>query len=127
MLQILDAMDFEFGEVAQLTDVWEDRFDQLLDWMLWNEEASEEFTWVGLDWGERGGRAARELALWVQLQREFRRRTLLTSEAVRRLEAINFRWEPEVGREQTQPVRQVALRHTTGVSQHLTVLHSLWR
>jgi len=31
-------MGFEFGEVAQMTDEWENRFDQLLEWMLWNRE-----------------------------------------------------------------------------------------
>ena len=37
-LQILLDMGFEFGEVAQMTDEWENRFDQLLEWMLWNRE-----------------------------------------------------------------------------------------
>ena len=36
--QILLDMGFEFGEVAQMTDEWENRFDQLLEWMLWNRE-----------------------------------------------------------------------------------------
>lgn len=33
----------------------------------------------------------------MQLQREFRRRNLLGTDAIKRLEAIGFRWEPEVG------------------------------
>ena len=37
-LQILLDMGFEFGELAQMTDEWENRFDQLLEWMLWNRE-----------------------------------------------------------------------------------------
>lgn len=52
--------------------------------------------WVGMDWGTFGGPAAREVALWVQLQREFRRRNLLSAPAVRRLNAIGFEWEPTV-------------------------------
>lgn len=52
--------------------------------------------WVGMEWGVFGGPAAREVCLWVQLQREFRRRNLLPAVAVRRLDAIGFRWEPEV-------------------------------
>ncbi len=52
--------------------------------------------WVGMDWGAFGGPAAREVALWVQLQREFRRRNLLSADAVRRLTAIGFEWEPKV-------------------------------
>ena len=34
-LQVLYAMGFEFGEVAQLTDAWEAKFDQLIEWVLW--------------------------------------------------------------------------------------------
>ena len=54
------------------------------------------FSWLGFDWGRKGGLQARELALWVQLQREFRRRNLLGTDAIKRLEAIGFKWEPEV-------------------------------
>ena len=54
------------------------------------------FSWLGFDWGRKGGLQARELALWVQLQREFRRRNLLGTDAIKRLEAIGFIWEPEV-------------------------------
>lgn len=104
-VQILTGVGFEFGEVAQLTDEWESRFDQLLDWKSWNVDAaldtcgiSGEFSWVGADWGERGGPAARELALWVWLQREFWRRSLLPLEGIRRLEALGFEWEPKVSR-----------------------------
>ena len=53
--------------------------------------------WTDLGWGVFGGPAAREVALWVALQREFRRRNLLSAPAVRRLSAIGFRWAPEVG------------------------------
>ena len=56
----------------------------------------ERFSWLGFDWGRNGGLQARELALWVQLQREFRRRNLLGTDAVKRLETIGFNWEPEV-------------------------------
>ena len=34
-LQVLYAMGFEFGEVAQLTDEWEAKFDQLIEWVTW--------------------------------------------------------------------------------------------
>lgn len=34
-LQVLYAMGFEFGEVAQLTGEWEAKFDQLIEWLLW--------------------------------------------------------------------------------------------
>lgn len=34
-LQVLYAMGFEFGEVAQLTAEWEAKFDQLIEWLLW--------------------------------------------------------------------------------------------
>lgn len=54
------------------------------------------FSWLGFDWGRKGGLQARELALWVQLQREFRRRNLLGTDAIKRLQAIGFIWEPEV-------------------------------
>jgi hypothetical protein len=53
--------------------------------------------WNGMEWGAFGGPAAREVCLWVQLQREFRRRNLLSAVAVRRLDALGFKWEPEVG------------------------------
>jgi hypothetical protein len=52
--------------------------------------------WVGMEWGSFGGPAAREVCLWVQLQREFRRRSLLPAVAVRRLDAIGFQWETQV-------------------------------
>jgi len=32
---VLYAMGFEFGEVAQLTEEWESKFDQLIEWLLW--------------------------------------------------------------------------------------------
>jgi hypothetical protein len=50
----------------------------------------------GADWGARGGRTARELALWVQLQRELRHRGLLQPVAEHRLNAIGMQWQPEV-------------------------------
>lgn len=34
-LQILDAIGFDFGNEAQITEEWETRFDQLVDWLLW--------------------------------------------------------------------------------------------
>lgn len=52
--------------------------------------------WVCMEWGALGGPAAREAALWVQLQREFQRRNLLPLVAVSRLETLGFKWEPEV-------------------------------
>ena len=83
--------------MAQLTDEWEHRFDQLIDWMLWHKENQQRFSWLGVDWGHRGGITARELALWVSLQGEFRRRNLLPAEAIRRFEAIGVDWEAQVG------------------------------
>ena len=107
----MNSVGFEFGEVAQLTDEWEHRFDQLLDWISWNAVQerdscglNSEFSWVGIDWGACGGPAARELAVWVELQREFRRRSLLPIEGVRRLDALGMDWQPEV------PSRLLALR-----------------
>ncbi len=52
--------------------------------------------WVCMEWGAVGGPAAREAALWVQLQREFKRRNLLPLVAVRRLDALDFQWELKV-------------------------------
>ena len=34
-LQILDAIGFDFGNEAQITEDWETKFDQLVDWLLW--------------------------------------------------------------------------------------------
>lgn len=51
----LQGLGFEFGEVAQMTDEWEHRFDQLIDWMLWHKENQQRFSWLGIDWGHRGG------------------------------------------------------------------------
>ena len=68
--------------------------------------ATDDFSWLGADWGARGGPAARELALWVQLQREFRRRHLLPAEAIRRLDAVGFNWDPQVWR----ATRQLGVR-----------------
>ncbi len=67
-------------------------------WLLQDQDSVRkgDFNWLGFDWGRRGGLQARELALWVQLQREFRRRNLLGTDAIKRLEAIGFNWEPEV-------------------------------
>ena len=52
--------------------------------------------WVCMEWGAVGGPAAREAALWVQLQREFQRRNLLSVVATKRLETLGFEWEPKV-------------------------------
>lgn len=176
-LQILRGMGFEFGEVAQMTDEWERRFDQLLDWLLWSDERGARVSWLAGDWGARyarasrlcsiagwawrrggcgscfllaparklalhtcvlccpvcvrtpslaaekgdcvlkvieslftlpthsllsGGVTARQLSLWVQLQREFKRRNLLGAESVKRLEAIGFQWEPREDGERQQ-------------------------
>ncbi len=92
-LQILERMGFEFGDLAQITEEWELRFDQLIDWMLWHGENGQVFSWVGVDWGTRGGVTARELALWMALQREFKRRQLLPAEAEHRFEALHVQWE----------------------------------
>lgn len=92
-LKILERMGFEFGDLAQITEEWEQRFDQLIDWMLWHGEHRQTFSWVGIDWGERGGITARELALWMALQREFRRRQLLPGEAIQRFEALQVEWD----------------------------------
>lgn len=39
-LQILEAVGFDFGQEAQITDEWETRFDQLVDWLLWKVQRS---------------------------------------------------------------------------------------
>ena len=91
-LNILERMGFEFGDLAQVTEEWETRFDQLVDWVLWHGESGEPFTWDLIHWGERGGITARELALWISLQREFMRRQLLPAEAVSRFEAVSPGW-----------------------------------
>lgn len=52
--------------------------------------------WTGLELGPQGGLRAREVVLWSQQQREFRRRSLLPEAAIRRLDAIGFCWDPKV-------------------------------
>ena len=37
--QILSALGFEFGEGAHITQEWESKFDQLVDWLLWQVNA----------------------------------------------------------------------------------------
>jgi hypothetical protein len=39
-MQVLEALGFEFGEVAQITDEWEIHFDQLLEWLSWRHDES---------------------------------------------------------------------------------------
>lgn len=34
-LLILESIGFDFGDEAQLTAEWEERFDQLLEWLHW--------------------------------------------------------------------------------------------
>mmetsp|Transcript_6443 Transcript_6443/g.18579 ORF Transcript_6443/g.18579 Transcript_6443/m.18579 type:complete len:900 (-) Transcript_6443:636-3335(-) len=109
--EILDALGFEFGEVAQRTDDWETHFDQLMDWQHWlhvhaetdagrpnaargEAEVPGHLT-CGLDWGEKGGPAARECALWVQLQRELRNRGIMEEETEKRLNATHMVWTPQ--------------------------------
>jgi hypothetical protein len=53
------------------------------------------WNWTDLD--ARGGHAARELSLWVQLQCEFRARSLLGVEAVRRHAETPGRYRLRVG------------------------------
>jgi len=71
-------------------------FLQLVDWMLWHNENQQPFSWLGADWGARGGITARELALWTTLQREYRARGLLPGEALSRFEAIGVQWDSTV-------------------------------
>lgn len=91
-LTILERMGFEFGDLAQVTEEWETRFDMLVDWVLWHGESGETFSWDLINWGRKGGITARELALWISLQREFHRRQLLPAEAVQRFEAVYSGW-----------------------------------
>lgn len=91
-LTILERMGFEFGDLAQVTEEWETRFDMLVDWVLWHGESGETFSWDLINWGKKGGITARELALWISLQREFYRRQLLPAEAVQRFEAVHGGW-----------------------------------
>lgn len=73
------------------------------------EEGIGPLGWLGMDWGAVGGLAAREVALWVQLQREFRRRGVLPSEAARRLSLLSLEWQPEVRPRQSPPKPSCAL------------------
>lgn len=66
--------------------------------------------WLGMDWGTRGGLKARQLALWLQLQREFWHRGLLSPDACRRLEALGVVWEPQV--KHLQAVRRLPCMQT---------------
>ena len=91
-LTILERMGFEFGDLAQVTEEWETRFDMLVDWVLWHGESGDTFSWDLINWGKKGGITARELALWISLQREFFRRQLLPAEAVQRFEAVYSGW-----------------------------------
>ena len=51
------------------------------------------YAWSGALWAARlPGR----LPLWVQLQREFHRRNLLSLVATKRLETLGIEWEPKV-------------------------------
>lgn len=61
--------------------------------MLWHNENQQPFSWLGIDWGARGGITARELALWTTLQREYRARGLLPGEALSRFDAIGVQWD----------------------------------
>jgi hypothetical protein len=91
-LAVLQRMNFDFGQTAQITEEWEFRFDQLIDWLLWHQENDQIFNWMALDWGERGGATARELSIWLALQAEYRRRKLLPKEAEKRFEALGVEW-----------------------------------
>lgn len=91
-LAVLQRMNFDFGQTAQITEEWEFRFDQLIDWLLWHQENDQIFNWMALDWGERGGATARELSIWLALQAEYKRRKLLPKEAEKRFEALGVEW-----------------------------------
>jgi hypothetical protein len=69
---------------------------QLVDWIIWHNENQQPFSWLGSDWGARGGITARELALWTTLQREYRARGLLPAEALSRFDAIGMLWDAPV-------------------------------
>lgn len=34
-MRILESIGFDFGDEAQMTGEWEERFDQLVEWLLW--------------------------------------------------------------------------------------------
>lgn len=72
----------------------------------------------GLDWGEKGGPAARECALWVQLQRELRNRGIMEEETEKRLNATHMVWTPQVCITH-QPMKSAILMHRTRLSRCL--------
>lgn len=49
-LQILYALGFEFGEVAVITQEWEEYFDMLVEWLMWHKEQIKLVNWNGMDW-----------------------------------------------------------------------------
>eukprot|EP01026_Neomeris_dumetosa_P008718 TRINITY_DN12828_c0_g1_i4.p1 TRINITY_DN12828_c0_g1~~TRINITY_DN12828_c0_g1_i4.p1 ORF type:complete len:688 (+),score=102.98 TRINITY_DN12828_c0_g1_i4:364-2427(+) len=85
---ILQSLGFDFREEAQVTSSWETTFKTLQEWLKWHEDSKITFRWNCLQWGKQGGQKARELAVWVQFQRELLRRQQLSSEAQEKLSSL---------------------------------------
>ena len=80
-----------------------------------------------MEWGAFGGPAAREAALWVQLQREFQRRNLLSQVAAKRLETLGFEWEPKVRTLENIPRVVVRVRPRISHTCHNDSFHTCGR
>eukprot|EP00889_Picochlorum_renovo_P004082 jgi/Picre1/31112/NNA_006466.t1 len=66
-LQFLERMGFEFGDLAQVTEEWETRFDMLVDWVLWHGESGETFSVSSIDDSCCLRRPFRDLKLFIQV------------------------------------------------------------
>ena len=60
------------------------------------EDIREPLTFLGPEWGPKGGVRARKAALWAQLQREARQQGILPAKAVQRLDYLGLNWELQV-------------------------------
>jgi hypothetical protein len=83
-IRMLDALGFIWdGRVA----VWEQRYDELCEYQATHADCN-----VPNNFAENPA-----LGRWVKVQRHFRRRGLLSEDRIRRLDELNFEWNPLAG------------------------------
>jgi len=120
---ILSDIGVAFEAVQQITTEWESRFDHLLDFKAVCAERGLPFPWDAALWFLVPDPRLWDLARWLELQRELRRRRLTAPDAVDRMEAVGTVWVPED--EEGTPLTDTAA--PGWASQHRRIVYHLHR
>merc|ERR1712139_319876 len=88
-LNVLEGLQFDSGDVVEITDKWEEQFDELLDSIM-SEKSNGDAYLGAYSWDMIGYKSKVGLALWVTLQRTYHAYGMLPPNARHRLEFIGL-------------------------------------